>query len=65
MRATITKKMVSVGDLGTLTAGTEVDVLDHGTGWSRVRLDDGQHDVVRSDWFANVAVYRPADQLGY
>lgn len=64
MIATITKRLVTVGDL-TLTGGTEVTVEpDKG---STLAVTYGDHTVhnVQANWFASVAVYRRAKDLGY
>jgi hypothetical protein len=67
--ATITKRAARVGDLY-LKGGTEVEVYpDQGTTLQvHYRSPDGDLHVtynVQASWFASVAVYRRAKDLGY
>lgn len=70
MIATITKRFVNIGDLPTLLAGTEVEVYpDQGSTLQvHYRSISGRLHVaynVQASWFASVAVYRRAKDLGY
>lgn len=70
MIATITKRFVTIGDLPRLTAGTEVAVFpDHGS-TLQVQYEDpyGKLHIeynINANWFASIAVYRRAKDLGY
>ena len=70
MIATITKRFVTIGHLPTLFAGTEVDVYPDQGSTLQVQYRDPEgtlHVVynVQASWFASVAVYRRAKDLGY
>jgi len=70
MIATITKRFVTIGELPKLTAGTEVAVFPDEGSTLQVQYEDGYGNLhieynVQADWFASIAVYRRAKDLGY
>ena len=71
MIATVTKRWVTIGNLPTLTGGTEVEVYpEPQQGYSQVHYTDPEGTLhvaynVKDTWLASVTVYRRAKDLGY
>ena len=70
MIATITKRFVTIGDLPTLLAGTEVTVHNDVGSTKQVEYRDPEGNIhiaynINATWLASVVVYRRAKELGY